>query len=145
VYRGIRGELPEAFWLRDALGFITAVDFGFMSTSLDRVVSESFLGSEGTCVLWKIECAAETDDGFHCAADVSLLSQFPAEKEMLFPPLTMLQVVGHDHVVDHFAHHASCRSASGEEISALSCDAYKTCKTAKGAEYICITVRPTFI
>ena len=43
-------------------------------------------------VLWEIRCSEETSDGFHCGADVSLLSQFPTEKEMLFPPLTMLQV-----------------------------------------------------
>jgi hypothetical protein len=24
VYRGIRGELPEAFWLKDAFGMVTA-------------------------------------------------------------------------------------------------------------------------
>ena len=43
-------------------------------------------------VLWEIRCSEETSDGFHCGADVSLLSQFPTEKEMLFPPLTMLKV-----------------------------------------------------
>jgi hypothetical protein len=63
VYRGVRGELPEAFWLRDAFGMVTATDFGFMSTSLDRVVSEGFLGSGGVCVLWEIECGAERGDG----------------------------------------------------------------------------------
>ena len=132
VYRGVRGELPEAFWLRDAFGMVTATDFGFMSTSFDRAVSKGFLGSGGgVCVLWEIECGAETDDGFHSAADVSLLSQFPGEKEMLFPPLTMLQVQAQQH--------------GGGPAAALSRAAYKTHKTAKGAEYICIRVWPTFV
>lgn len=138
VYRGVRGELPEAFWLRDAFGMVTATDFGFMSTSLDRVVSEGFLGSGGVCVLWEIECGAETDDGFHSAADVSLLSQYPGEKEMLFPPLTMLQVRAQQH---------GGGPAAGRKDStvALSRAAYETHTTAKGAEYICIRVRPTFV
>jgi hypothetical protein len=125
AYRGVRGELPEAFWLRDAFGMVTATDFGFMSTSLDRIVSEGFLGSGGVCVLWEIECGPETDDGFHSAADVSLLSQFPGEKEMLFPPLTMLQVQA---------------QGGGEGRGA-----YEAHMTAKGTEYICIRVRPTFV
>jgi hypothetical protein len=125
AYRGVRGELPEAFWLRDAFGMVTATDFGFMSTSLDRVVSEGFLGSGGVCVLWEIECGAETDDGFHSAADVSLLSQYPGEKEMLFPPLTMLQVQV---------------QGGGEGRGA-----YEAHMTANGAKYICIRVRPTFV
>lgn len=132
----MRGELPEAFWLRDAFGMVTATDFGFMSTSLDRVVSEGFLGSGGVCVLWEIECGAETDDGFHSAADVSLLSQYPGEKEMLFPPLTMLQVQ---------AEQKGGIFGRKDSTAAPSRAAYKTHKTAKGAEYICIRVRPTFV
>ena len=139
VYRGVRGELPEAFWLRDAFGMVTATDFGFMSTSLDRVVSEGFLGSGGVCVLWEIECGAETDDGFHSAADVSLLSQYPGEKEMLFRPLTMLQVRAQQHGGGPAAGRKDSTAA------ALSRAAYETRTTAKGAEYTCIRVRPTFV
>ena len=140
VYRGVRGELPEAFWLRDAFGMVTATDFGFMSTSLDRVVSEGFLGSGGVCVLWEIECGAETDDGFHSAADVSLLSQYPAEKEMLFPPLTMLHVVQAEPTPT-----ALLPTGPPPPPAMLGCDAYETHKTAQGVEYICICVRPTFV
>ena len=43
-------------------------------------------------MLWEVRCDGETSEGYHSAADVSLLSQFPMEKEMLFPPLTMLTV-----------------------------------------------------
>ena len=139
VYRGVRGELPEAFWLRDAFGMVTATDFGFMSTSFDRAVSEGFLGSGGgVCVLWEIECGAETDDGFHSAADVSLLSQYPGEKEMLFPPLTMLQVRAQQHG-------GGPAAGRKDTAAALSRAAYETHKTANGAEYICIRVRPTFV
>jgi hypothetical protein len=114
VYRGLRGELPEAFWLKDDFGFVTATDFAFMSTSLDVEVCKEYMRQSEPNVLWEIECrcgcfptahilndllsiysctpSGETADGFHSGADVSLLSQFPQEKEMLFPPMTMLRV-----------------------------------------------------
>jgi hypothetical protein len=38
VYRGARGELPEAFWLKDAFGMVTATDFAFMITSVDDIM-----------------------------------------------------------------------------------------------------------
>jgi hypothetical protein len=93
VYRGVRGELPEAFWLKDAFGMVTATDFAFMSTSVDDNVCVGFMSKVDKNVLWEIRCSEETSEGFHCGADVSLLSQFPKEKEMLFPPLTMLKVL----------------------------------------------------
>jgi hypothetical protein len=130
VYRGVQGELPEAFWLRDAFGMVTATDFGFMSTSLDRVVSEGFVGSGGVCVLWEIECGAETGDGFHSGADVSFLSQYPGEKELLFPPMTMLNV--------------DSTAVLTHGTSAIR-DAHNSAVTAQGAQYICIRVRPTFV
>jgi hypothetical protein len=120
VFRGVQGELPEAFWLRDAFGKVTAFDFGFMSTSLDRAVSVSFLRGPGKCVLWQLECTEETDDGFHSAADISMLSQYPAEREMLFPPLTMLTVNAED---------------EGSRTSGT---------TANCAEYVLIRALPTF-
>jgi Ca2+-binding EF-hand superfamily protein len=44
-------------------------------------------------ILWKIEAMDESDVAFHRGADVSRLSQFAAEEEVLFPPCTILQVV----------------------------------------------------
>ena len=47
-------------------------------------------------LLWEIRCRAEDDAGFHFGADISFLSQYCAEAEYLFPPLTMLRVVERD-------------------------------------------------
>jgi hypothetical protein len=96
LFRGVRGELPEAFWFRDAMEFISAVDFGFMSTSPDKEMSVSFLGQKSHNVLWELQCSPEDSAGYHSAADVQILSQFPLEREVLFPPLTMLRVVEED-------------------------------------------------
>jgi hypothetical protein len=128
VFRGLRGELPEAFWLRDAFGMVTATEFGFMSTSLGLAVSESFLpvSESGKCIMWEIVCSAETDEGFHSGADVSVLSQFPSEREMLFPPLTMLTVK------------TEADSSTGRTGGTAA-------TTAEGVEYTLITAIPTFI
>lgn len=43
-------------------------------------------------VMWRLRANPETDDGYHYGADVSILSQFARENEILFPPCTMLAV-----------------------------------------------------
>jgi hypothetical protein len=45
-------------------------------------------------ILFEIECRPESFEGIHNGADISLLSQYPQEKEILFPPLTVLTVTG---------------------------------------------------
>ena len=37
LYRGVRGELPRAFWHVDKQGLITATDTAFMSCSKNEV------------------------------------------------------------------------------------------------------------
>ena len=57
---------------------------------------------------------------------------------MLFPPLTMLQVRAQKHG-------GGPAAGRKDSTAALSRAAYETRTTAKGAEYICIRVRPTFV
>ena len=99
LFRGVRGELPGAFWLRDSKGGVTATDTAFMSTSMGQGECVKFLGEKASAsenLLWELQCGPEDATGFHSAADVQVLSQYPAEREVLFPPLTMLQVVPED-------------------------------------------------
>jgi len=51
------------------------------------------MSEAGPNVLWSLRPSRETDTGFHHGADISLLSQFAGENEVLFPPCTMLQVI----------------------------------------------------
>jgi hypothetical protein len=92
VYRTVRGELGGDFWLTDDFGAVAALDFAFMSASYVTKVCEKYMTASDTNVLWAIECRAEDEEGFHSGACVSVVSQFPVEREMLFPPLTMLTV-----------------------------------------------------
>ena len=57
------------------------------------------MSSSGDNVLWELApeelhggSLAETDSGYHHGADISLLSQFAGEEEILFPPCTILEV-----------------------------------------------------
>ena len=89
LFRGVRGELPRSFWLPDDKGMVCATDCAFMSTSRSRTVPIEFMsGNEN--VLWELAPKAESDAGFHYGADISLLSQFSGEEEVLFPPCTMM-------------------------------------------------------
>ena len=47
-------------------------------------------------VLWELRPSPQTDEAFHRGADVAMLSQFAAEREVLFPPCTMLRVLRRD-------------------------------------------------
>jgi hypothetical protein len=91
LWRGVRGELPRTFWVPDEQGMVVAVDMAFMSTSRNRQTPIDYMGS-GSNVLWQLQPQQESDSGFHCGADISMLSQFAAEAECLFPPCTMLEV-----------------------------------------------------
>jgi hypothetical protein len=42
-YRGIRGELPGAFWLKGAFSMVAVTDFAFMSTSMYSGVCTGFM------------------------------------------------------------------------------------------------------
>jgi len=93
LYRGVRGELPDSFWVRGELGMVCATDTAFMSTSCNRATPVQYMDENGPNVLWSLRPSRETDAGFHYGANISLLSQFAAEEEVVFPPCTMLQVI----------------------------------------------------
>ena len=72
-----------------------------MSTSRARQTPVDYMG-EGSNVLWALQPMRETDVGYHRGADVSMLSQFEAEKEILFPPLAFLKPTGRTEVVEGY-------------------------------------------
>ena len=97
LYRGVRGELPRGFWMEDEHGAVSATDTAFMSTSRNSSTPIAYLGDGGMPnVLWVLKPSLESEEGYHCGADISLLSQFAHEDECLFPPFTMLTVLRPD-------------------------------------------------
>ena len=92
LYRAVRGELPPAFWDRDQQGLISATDVAFMSTSRNQRTPLNYMAGELN-VLWELEASAPSDDAYHRGADISMLSQYAHEDEVLFPPCTMMIVV----------------------------------------------------
>ena len=91
VYRGISGaRLPESFKTRSAAsGVRGGVEFGFSSTTLDEKVALEYAGKRGEGgIVYEIQMGM-IDRG----ADISWLSQYPHEKEILFAPLTGLEIL----------------------------------------------------
>ena len=97
VFRGTGGmALPPDFFHSDEQGFAGGVEAAFMSTTTDRKVAMHYSGVGG---------GAESEGGLRTVfrylvgemslgADVSWLSQFQGEKEMLFGPMTHMQMAG---------------------------------------------------
>jgi hypothetical protein len=123
VYRGLGGMiLPDVFWNRkatrdqqtvassapaaaeqpqssdvqllDTAGFRGGVEWGLMSTTTDREVAMQYSGvADRRGTVFEIS-VGRIDIG----ADLSWVSQYPGEREILFPPLTCLEVVGEPRV-----------------------------------------------
>ena len=95
LYRGVRGVLPDSFFEPDVQGFVTAVDYGFTSTSAVRAVPIGFMSPDEYNVLWVLHCSSGADSAgqLRNGAVLRPLSQFPSEAETLLPPLCMLQVL----------------------------------------------------
>jgi len=93
VYRGVKEKyvrLPDEFVQpTDASrGVAGGVELGAMSTTTDKQVALSYMCENGTdadCALFEIPLSAVS-----CGADLSFLSQYSAERELLFPPGTSL-------------------------------------------------------
>merc|ERR1719203_2016192 len=85
----MRGAMPRGSWPPDGHGLACATDPAFMSASLNREISLQD-GDHSEFTLWRLLQSVESADTFHCGADISSLSQFAEEQEVLFPPCTML-------------------------------------------------------
>ena len=90
VYRGVAGGvLPDEFWTPNDMGVMGGVELGFMSTTTERDVALGYMRQTGKAAKMLLEVRMGMIDR---GADVAALSQFPAEREILFAPLTGLEV-----------------------------------------------------
>ena len=98
VYRGVAGGvLPKQFWAQNEFGVMGGIELGFMSTTTERNVAVGYMRQSGKEAKMLFEIRMGMIDR---GADVSLLSQFPSEKEILFAPLTGLEVASVPRVED---------------------------------------------
>mmetsp|Transcript_19149 Transcript_19149/g.54411 ORF Transcript_19149/g.54411 Transcript_19149/m.54411 type:complete len:422 (-) Transcript_19149:757-2022(-) len=88
VYRGMSDKgLPTEFYKENEFGVAGGVEPGFMSTTTNREVAMSY--SKG-----KVGIVFEMQMGMvDRGADIAWLSQYPHEKEILFGPLTGLEML----------------------------------------------------
>ena len=88
VYRGVSGGvLPREFLVPNAMNLRGGVEPGFMSTSQERDVAVGY--SQGKA---QAKMVIQIDQGMTSrGADISWLSQYPHEREILFGPLTALE------------------------------------------------------
>ena len=97
VYRGVwGGVLPEVCRVPNEYGVRGGVEGGFMSTTTDKATA-LFYASGGAAKPKQGGPAIvfETQMGMvNRGADISWLSQFPGEQEILFAPLTGMEVRG---------------------------------------------------
>jgi hypothetical protein len=71
-----------------------AVEFGLMSTTSSRETAMQYSGKDGKrCTVFEI-----TSGRVDMGGDISILSQYPGEKEFLMQPLSCLEVRAHTYV-----------------------------------------------
>jgi len=88
--------LPPGFFAKDEQGFAGGVEAAFMSTTTAEKVAIQYSGENGKPLSeqrLRTVFVFPLGEG-SLGADVSWLSQFPKEKEILYPPATHLQIVG---------------------------------------------------
>ena len=91
LFRCLRGELPPAFWTPDAQNMVCATDPAFMSCSPE--LQATYMDPDGPNLVWKLlsQCA-QSNEAYHIGADISFISQFAGEAEVLYPPNVMMTV-----------------------------------------------------
>jgi ribosomal protein L29 len=92
VFRGLaKCTLPKRFWEKDKTSNVRGgVEYGCLSTSRSREVAEKYAKKTGEGMPYVILCIpmGMIDRG----ADITYLSQNSHEEEILFPPLTGLEI-----------------------------------------------------
>ena len=122
-FRGVTGYLPERFEA-ERIG----MDYAFISTSVKDTIAAEFAGSVDISVLFEMEFVAGCP-----GADISMLSLFPGEKEVLFAPCTGLSLK-HIHSTGEGATRSACELCEEEAATQKchECDQAICSRCAKG-------------
>jgi len=89
VFRGLGDlALPEEFLATDRFGVRGGLELGLMSTTREKRVAIQYAGTKMPSV-FEIKVGA-----VNRGASLDFLSQYEAEEEILFPPMSYLEVTG---------------------------------------------------
>ena len=89
IWRGMtRGQLPDGFWTPNRHGTCGGVEYGFSSTTAERAQALHYAQGVASTVFEMRQ--GMIDRG----ADFSWLSQYPFEREILYPPLLGIEATG---------------------------------------------------
>ena len=89
IFRGICGmKLPDSFMVPNNFNIQAGVEYGFMSTTLDRKVAEQYSkgASDRPSIIFDMKMGMVNRGAF-----LGWLSYYPHEREILIPPLTGLE------------------------------------------------------
>lgn len=93
TYRAINGILPDEFFKPDDKGMISFLEYGFSSTSDSKEVIETFRDASAFNLTLEVTQIKNEITGCHQGVPLEWLTYYPGEREILFPPLTMFQVL----------------------------------------------------
>ena len=95
MWRGIKdATLPKSFWVPNEMGVRGGIEYGFSSTTLDRAQAIAYASGNGTGQDGDAMTIFEMQMGMvDRGADLSWLSQYPHEREVLLPPLTGIEAL----------------------------------------------------
>ena len=120
LWRGMRGAVPNCFW-QEEVGFMPSVtrqgvvvETGFLSTSRVRQMAIEHMQQQGENVLWEIQTAPESLNGFHSGASVELISQFAHEQEVRFRHCHYLELLWRGIARPHRARPSPLRGLHGD-------------------------------
>ena len=96
VWRGIKdATLPKEFWVPNEMGVRGGIEYAFSSTTVDREQAMMYAkgggGESDASTIFEMQMGM-VDRG----ADLTWLSQYPHEREVLLPPLTGIEALGTD-------------------------------------------------
>ena len=89
LYRGLSGGvLPPQFFADGPDAVACGAESAFMSATLSREVAVQYACAQRSRLLLELDCGA-----YGCGADLGWCSQYPAEREVVFAPLTGIEVL----------------------------------------------------
>ena len=67
--------------------------YSFWSATKNKKIENQFIKNGGNFIFFVIHCRKRDISGFHSYVDITKFSSFPAEEEIIMPPLTLFEII----------------------------------------------------